>query len=112
MHLNFSKDLQLVYKETVMKEKKQTPRQKKIVVSFHAPQANTVFLAGDFNEWHPEKHGLKKRKSGAWETTLMLKPNTYEYKFIVDGEWQMDPANTRTCQNGFGTSNNLLTVPE
>ncbi len=95
-----------------MSEKAIKKNRKKIRLTLHAPQAKTVFLAGDFNQWNPEKHGLKKGKSGAWEATLMLTPSTYEYKFIVDGEWQMDPANRRTCQNSFGTRNNLLTVPE
>lgn len=95
-----------------MTEKKQKKTRKKVMLSLDAPHAKTVSLAGDFNEWNPEKHGLKKGKTGVWETTLMLTPNTYEYKFLVDGEWQMDPANTRTCQNCFGTRNNLLTVPK
>lgn len=93
-----------------MSEKKQKKHRKKVVFSLHAPQAETVLLAGDFNQWHPEKHVLKKGKSGAWETRLMLYPDTYEYKFVVDGKWQTDPANTRTCQNCFGSRNNLLTV--
>ncbi len=95
-----------------MGEKKQKKHRRKVAFSLHAPQAETVFLAGDFNQWRQEKHGLKKGRSGVWETTLMLVPDTYEYKFIVDGQWQMDPVNTRTCQNGFGTRNNLLTVEE
>jgi 1,4-alpha-glucan branching enzyme len=99
-------------KETQMSDKTPKKHRKKIVLSLHAPQAKTVFLAGDFNKWSHKKHGLKKGKSGAWETTLMLVPSTYEYKFIVDGEWQTDPANNRTCQNCFGTRNNLLTVPK
>lgn len=93
-----------------MDEKKQKKHRKKVVFSLHSPQAETVFLAGEFNQWDPEKHGLKKGKSDAWETTLMLAPSTYEYKFVVDGKWQVDPVNTRTCQNCFGTRNNLLTV--
>ena len=93
-----------------MNEKKQKKHRNKVVFSLHAPQAETVFLAGEFNHWNPEKQGLKKGKSDAWETTLMLAPSTYEYKFVVDGKWQVDPVNTRTCQNCFGTRNNLLTV--
>jgi 1,4-alpha-glucan branching enzyme len=93
-----------------MNEKKQKKHRKKVAFSLHAPQAETVFLAGDFNQWHPKKHGLKKTKSGEWEAKLMLVPSTYEYKFVVDGNWQEDPVNTRTCLNCFGTRNNLLTV--
>jgi 1,4-alpha-glucan branching enzyme len=95
-----------------MSEKKQKKHRSKVLFSLHAPQAETVFLAGDFNEWNPKKHGLKKGSSGAWEATLMLVPSTYEYKFVVDGKWQVDPVNTQTCQNCFGTRNNLLTVAE
>lgn len=93
-----------------MSEKIQKKHRKKVVFSLDAPQAETVFLAGDFNQWDPAKHGLKKGKSDVWKTTLMLSPSTYEYKFVVDGKWQVDPVNTRTCQNCFGTRNNLLTV--
>lgn len=93
-----------------MSEKKQKKNRRKVVFSLHAPRAETVFLAGDFNEWNPKKHVLKKGGSGAWEATLLLVPNTYEYKFVVDGKWQVDPVNTRTCQNCFGTRNNLLTI--
>ena len=95
-----------------MNEKKQKTTRKKVLLSLHAPQAKTVFLAGDFNDWNPGKHGLKKAKSGAWEKTLILSPRTYEYKFIVDGKWELDPANNRTCRNCFGTRNNLLIVSE
>ena len=95
-----------------MDEKKQKPPRKKVLFSLHAPQADTVFLAGDFNQWDPEKNRLKKGRSGAWEAHLMLSPRTYEYKFIVDGKWQLDPVNSQTCKNCFGSSNNLVTVAQ
>jgi 1,4-alpha-glucan branching enzyme len=95
-----------------MDEKKQKPPRKKVLFSLHAPQAETVFLAGDFNQWNPEKNRLKKGRSGAWEVTLMLSPRSYEYKFIVDGKWQLDPVNSQTCHNCFGSSNNLVTVSQ
>jgi 1,4-alpha-glucan branching enzyme len=61
-------------KEALMNGKKQKPTRKKVLLSLHAPQAKTVFLAGDFNDWNPGKHGLKKGKYGAWEKTLILPP--------------------------------------
>lgn len=93
-----------------MTTKKQKAIRKKVTFSFHAPQAESVLLAGDFNQWNLRKHPLKKNGSGAWEASLMLTPNTYEYKYIVDGDWQMDPVNNRTCENCFGSQNNLVTV--
>lgn len=83
-----------------------------MVFSLHAPQAEKVILTGDFNQWNLKKKGMKKGSSGAWEATLLLSPGTYEYKFIVDGKWQMDPANSQVCKNCFGTHNNLLAVTE
>ena len=91
--------------------KKQKPSRKKVAFSFHAPQAESVLLAGDFNRWNPRKHPLKKGVSGNWEAFLMLAPNTYEYKYMVDGDWQIDPFNNQTCENCFGSQNNLVTVP-
>ncbi len=95
-----------------MSEKKQKNHRKKVLFSFHAPQAEKVILAGDFNEWSPDKHGMKRGRSGAWEASLLLTASTYEYKYLVDGRWEMDPANNQTCKNCFGTYNNLLTVSE
>jgi len=94
----------------VKKQSDQSNNSKRIKFSFHAPQANEVLLAGDFNQWNGKKHSLKKGKIGAWEKTLMLAPNTYEYKYIVDGKWQLDPANNQNRLNSFGTYNNLLIV--
>lgn len=93
-----------------MTTKKPRSFRKKVIFSIHAPQAESVLLAGDFNHWNPQKHPLIKGSSGAWEASLMLTPKTYEYKYIVDGDWQNDPVNNRTCENCFGSQNNLITV--
>lgn len=93
-----------------MTDKKQRSSRKKVSFSLHAPQAESVFLAGDFNQWNPRKHPLKKGSSGAWEACLMLTPDTYEYKYIVDGHWQIDPVNNQICENSFGSQNSLVTV--
>jgi hypothetical protein len=40
----------------------------------------------------------------------MLFPGRYEYKFLVDGRWQIDPAGKQMCWNCFGTQNNVIEV--
>jgi 5'-AMP-activated protein kinase regulatory beta subunit len=85
-------------------------KRKKIEFSLHAPQAQEVFLFGDFNQWNGKKHPMKKGELGAWQKTLMLAPGTYEYKYSVDGKWQEDPANHENRRNPFGTYNNLRIV--
>jgi 1,4-alpha-glucan branching enzyme len=71
-----------------------------------------VILMGDFNQWNPTAHPMKKDKYGVWRKQVLLLPGTYEYKFKVDGEWQMDPDNPLTCLNDYGTRNNFIVINE
>jgi len=56
--------------------------------------AREVFLAGDFNGWNTTKERMQ-RSDGDWEASVSLKPQSYEYKFMVDGKWQPDGENHR-----------------
>jgi hypothetical protein len=69
--------------ETKKKQKKKLEMNKtEIVFSLLAPDARSVFLCGDFNQ----------------------------YRFLVDGEWQNDPNSPECVANPFGTSNCLRIV--
>ena len=72
--------------------------------------ANTVAVAGDFNNWDAQVHPLKKGKDGTWKVTLRLKPGTYEYMFFVDGEWREDPQNPNRVPNPHGGFNSVCEV--
>jgi len=48
---------------------------------------------------------------GVYEVTLPLAPGTYQYKFVVDGNWLQDPKNPEGTDDGFGGQNSVLTVP-
>lgn len=85
-----------------------TPPKKRVTFAIEAPDAREVHLVGNFNNWTPKKHPMTKDKSGTWKKALMLEPNLYEYKFLVDGEWRQDALNDRTRPNCFGTVNNVL----
>jgi 1,4-alpha-glucan branching enzyme len=80
--------------------------------SIIAPDAANVAVAGDFNKWDASCHCLAKKKNGRWEKTLTLSPGAYQYKFVVDGTWRLDPGNDRACDNQFGTRNNILVVSD
>jgi len=75
-----------------------------------APQARIVFIAGDFNQWNPSSHSLKADANGTWRISFGLNPGRYEYRFIVDGEWQNDSGCSSFVENPFGTSNSLKIV--
>jgi len=53
---------------------------------------------------------MKKDDKGRWSKIVTLAPGMYEYKFLVDGQWQNDPNNDQMVANSFGTLNNILTV--
>jgi len=75
-----------------------------------APQAESVFIAGDFNQWNPSSHPLKADANGTWRISLGLNPGRYEYRFFVNSEWQNDPNCSSFVENPFGTSNSLKIV--
>ncbi|MGB7629835.1 MAG: isoamylase early set domain-containing protein [Candidatus Deferrimicrobium sp.] len=72
---------------------------------FSAPEAKEVSLAGNFNQWNTLANPMKKDKKGVWKVTLPLEPGRYEYRFIVDGNWQNDPACSSCVTNEFGGEN-------
>jgi 1,4-alpha-glucan branching enzyme len=82
----------------------------KIAFSLLAPEAKEVFLAGDFTDWEKAPLPLKKRKDGTWLKELSLPSGVYEYRFIVDGEWQNDPQALERKPNPFGTENSVCLV--
>ncbi len=78
---------------------------KKALFEFPAPGAREVSLTGDFNNWDPNMNLMKKDERGIWKTTLSLKPGRYEYRFLVDGNWENDPSCCDCVPNEFGSQN-------
>jgi hypothetical protein len=78
----------------------------------HAPEARSVALVGDFNDWDAAATPLRASgASGSWVVTVPLAPGRYRYAFVVDGtRWIPDPAAPRAPDDDFGTPNSVLTV--
>ncbi len=81
------------------------PKTKKVRFNLHDPEAKRVFLAGEFNNWDVDKLPMKKDKKGTWETSFVLPPGRYEYRFWVDGVWHDDPNAQERVENPFGSQN-------
>ena len=77
------------------------------------PGAKTVFLAGDFNGWDGEARRLKRVRKGqdAFVAVMDLDPGTYEFKYVVDGEWRCCPASPRVG-NVLGGENSIVVVTD
>ncbi|PKL47081.1 MAG: hypothetical protein CVV39_06310 [Planctomycetes bacterium HGW-Planctomycetes-1] len=74
------------------------------------PRAQNVQIAGDFNNWQPNKTMMQQGKDGKWELALELAPGKYRYRMVVDGQWQQDPYNENIEMNPFGEYNSILEV--
>jgi len=77
----------------------QKSKRRKVTFSLTSSDAKEVILMGDFNQWNPKVHPMKKNKNGVWEKMTFLFPGTYEYRFMVDGHWKNDPNNHQTRTN-------------
>jgi len=86
-----------------MKEKS-----KRVEFRIFAPQAENVHLCGSFNNWSESSDPMKKDSAGTWKKIKMLPGGTHEYKFLVDGDWTLDPECHDTTSNKFGTENNVI----
>ena len=75
------------------------------------PKAATVQIAGEFNNWQPERNPMQKvNNDGVWRLKLRLSPGTYRYRLVIDGRWQHDTYNKSTELNPYGEFNSVLTV--
>ncbi len=84
---------------------------RRVNFEIEAPAGSVVALAGSFNDWEPGRKTLvDKDGSGIYRGTLMLGRGTYEYKFVVDGNWCVDPCNPNFVVTGMGTMNSVLVV--
>lgn len=73
------------------------------------PDAQVVALAGSFNQWN-QSQLLFAREGDEWVCRIDLDAGRYTYKFIVDGNWLLDPSNPQTEEDAAGNVNNVLEV--
>ncbi len=72
-------------------------------------QAGSVIVSGSFNGWRTDGYRMV-RDGDSWKIPLCLEPGKYSYKFIVDGQWILDPANSLQEENQYGTGNSVLWI--
>jgi len=69
----------------------------------------SVQVAGCFNNWVPQS--LSQRTADEWAGTVALPPGSYLYKYVVDGEWLVDPG-VRVVTDQHGNQNNQVIVED
>ncbi len=72
-------------------------------------EARKVIVAGSFNNWN--EHELKMvRSRNGWMLQMYLREGTHAYKFLIDGNWMMDPACKIARPDGAGHMNSFLGI--
>lgn len=82
----------------------------RVVFRVKAPGARSVAVAGSFDQWDSEGMPLSPVGDGWWEARIVIVPGTYEYIYIIDGEWTTPPEAKLTVNDGFGGRNGILEV--
>jgi 1,4-alpha-glucan branching enzyme len=71
--------------------------------------AKNVVVTGTFSNW--SKNGYRMiKQDGKWVFPIFLKSGKWLYKFIVDGEWIIDPSNPVYESNEVGTNNSVIWI--
>lgn len=80
-------------------------------IEFSDSVAESVAIAGTFNDWRPEATPMVAVGAGRWVKDLTLPPGSYEYCLVVDGgKWLPDPQARELIPNPFGGRNSVLKV--
>ena len=82
----------------------------KVTFTVPAEEAKKVAVVGDFNNWKANKaSALKKQKNGSFKGTLDLpKEGSFEYKYIIDGNYVNEPEADRYQWNDFAGGENAV----
>ena len=75
-----------------------------------APEARRVSIVGDFNDWHPEAHPMRRQPDGGWVLQVPLHHGHHLYQFLVDGTPVLDPKAQGVGRNACNQRASLLAV--
>ncbi len=78
--------------------------------SIEAPDAESVFLCGDFNDWDPNAYPMQRMPNGVWKLQLDLPSGEHHYWFLVDGKPRLDPKAERISNELLKHKVSLLMV--
>jgi hypothetical protein len=79
-----------------------------------APDAHSVAVVGDFNDWGLNDTGLvASNHQGVWSVTAPVPAGVHRYAFVINGkQWVPDPSAPRSSSDDFGMPSSTLVVEE
>jgi 1,4-alpha-glucan branching enzyme len=78
-----------------------------------APEAQTIQVLGEFNNWDPSTGiEMKKQKNGFFKATVELEAGKeYQFRYLVDGNtWINDQEADKYVPTQFGSENSVISV--
>ena len=77
-----------------------------------APEAESVCILGEFNNWAQDANSLKKQKNGDFTITLELETGrSYHFRYIIDGwKYENDWFADRYEPNPYGGEDSVVDV--
>ena len=75
-----------------------------------APEAETVSVVGDFNEWRANLHPMERQADGSWHLRVPLHHGHHHYHFLVDGKPVLDPRAMGIARNEKNERVSLIAV--
>jgi 1,4-alpha-glucan branching enzyme len=77
-----------------------------------APDAKSVSIVGDFNNWSIHAHPMTRLKNGDYSITLDLKPGKeYQFRYLIDDtRWENDWRADKYVRSPYGDSDNSVVI--
>jgi chromosome partitioning protein len=98
------------HEDACMAQTKQKASRQMVVLTFNEIDCDRLQLAGDFNDWVPDRNIETRNINGHYQKVFTAEPGVYEYRLLVDGKWQPDPTNPIEVPNDVGGINSILQV--
>ena len=84
----------------------------RVRVSFELPScvwADRIYLVGDFNHWDGKATPMLQDRDGVWRAVVDLpRGGSYEFRYLIDGQWISDSHADGFAHNQFGVSNSIV----
>ena len=77
-----------------------------------APDASSVSVVGDFNNWSITENEMTRLKNGDFKVTLDLPCNReYKFRYLIDSDrWENDWFADKYIPNGHGSDDSVVVV--
>lgn len=82
----------------------------KVTFMLYRPEASQIEVAGSFTNWERITMFRKQDDPAMWGVQYTLPPGRYTYKYVIDGEWTVDPENYLLEKDPDGQFNSVFVI--